>query len=251
MNTNSKWKRITPIMTSIILAVVAFVFGSIWDPLSYKSLSAIPAFLLSIVILLIGQIISIQSEVNKVSDTSDVICDTVKSNIHVTKIGTPKKAWEYVISRLPILDYVQNTSFNYEDELDQTEYRLYSSDIYQKSLREIAIQIKRGLQWQDIGDHTAVERFRTIVNLIPESIKGNYSCRLISQAEPQLGFIILTYIDGTKEVLFNWDFRDIPQDPVVLLSRDEEIINMFAAQHRGLWRVSTEHYDTKITRSTS
>ena len=251
LNNNSKWKRIIPIITSIILSVITFIFGTFWDPFDYKTLSSIPAFLFSIVVLLIGQIISIQSEVDKVSDTSDIICDTVKSYIHVTKIGTPKKAWEYVIRRLPVMDYVQNTSFNYKDEIDQTEYRLYGSDIYQKSLREIASQVKKGLQWQDIGDSTAIERFRAITDLIPENIKGNYACRLISQTEPQLGFIILTYKDGTKEVLFNWDFRDIPQDPVVLLSRDEEIINMFAAQHRGLWRVSTEHYDTKVTKSTS
>ena len=248
---NSRWKRSFPIISSIILAVIAFVFGTFWDPLSYKALSAIPAFLLSVVILLIGQVISIQSEVDKVSDTSETICDTVKNYIHVTKMGTPKHAWKYVISRLPVLDFVQNTSFNYKDEIDQTEYRLYSSDTYKKSLKEISNHVKKGLQWQDIGDKTAIERYRAISDLIPENIKGNFSYRLISQTEPQLGFIILTYKDGTKEVLFNWDFRDIPQDPVVLLSREEEIINMFAAQHRGLWRVSTEHYDTKATRSTS
>ena len=172
MNNNSKWKRIIPIITSIILSVITFVFGTFWDPFNYKTLSSIPAFLFSIVVLLIGQIISIQSEVDKVSDTSDIICDTVKSYIHVTKIGTPKKAWEYVISRLPVMDYVQNTSFNYKDEIDQTEYRLYGSDIYQKSLREIASQVKKGLQWQDIGDSPAIERFRAITDLIPENIKN-------------------------------------------------------------------------------
>lgn len=251
LNYKSKRKRIIPIITSIILALVTFVFGTFWDPLGYKALSSIPAFLLSIVVLLIGQIIAIQSEVDKVSDTSDIVCNTVKSYIHVTKIGTPKKAWEYVISRLSAMEYVQNTSFNYDDEINQTKYRLYSSDVYQKSLKEIACSIKKGLLWQDIGDSTAIGRFKTIVNLIPDNSEGSYAYRLISQAEPQLGFIILTYKDGTREVLFNWDFRDIPQDPIVMLSRDEEIINMFAAQHRGLWRVSTEDYDTKTTRSTS
>ena len=108
---NRKWKRIIPIITSIILAMIAFIFGTFLDPFDYKALSSIPAFLFSIVVLLIGQIISIQPEVDKVSDTSDIICDTVKSYIHVTKIGTPKKAWEYVISRLPVMDYVQNTEY--------------------------------------------------------------------------------------------------------------------------------------------
>ncbi len=53
------------------------------------------------------------------------------------------------------------------------------------------------------------------------------------------------------EVLFNWDFRDVPLDPVVLLSRDQEILTMFAAQYKGLWRVGVENYDSKAIRSTS
>ena len=246
-----KWKRNIPIFVSIVLAVISFVFGTIIDPLSYTTLSAIPAFLFSTVILMIGQILSVQSEVNIISEESDTVCATVKNYMHVVKIGTPKKAWEYVISRLPVMDYVQNTSFNYEKELEQTKYRLYSAEIYLKSFKVIADQIKRGLLWQDIGDLTARERFEKIDSLIPKNSKGNYTWKLITQTEPQLGFIILTYNDGTKEVLFNWDFRDIPQDPVVLMSRDEEIINMFAAQHRGLWNAATEHYDTKATKSTS
>ena len=51
--------------------------------------------------------------------------------------------------------------------------------------------------------------------------------------------------------MFNWDFRDIPQDPVVLLSRDQEILNMFAAQYKGLWRVGVVNYDNSAIRSTS
>ena len=74
---------------------------------------------------------------------------------------------------------------------------------------------------------------------------------MIKQEEPQVGFIILTYRDGTVEVLFNWDFREIPQDPVVLLSRDQEIISMFSAQYKGLWRVAVEDYDNIATKSTS
>lgn len=245
------WQRSIPSLISLILAVISFVFGTIIDPLKFDVLSAIPAFLLSIVILLIGQILTIQSEVDKVSNESSEICSTVKNSIHVTKIGTPKKAWEYVVSRLAVLDYVQNTSFNYEDEIEQTEYRLYSADIYKKSIKDISNNIKRGLQWQDIGDLSAKDRFETISQLISNPTKGSYEYRFITQTDPQIGFIILTYTDGTKEVLFNWDFRDIPHDPIVLLSRDEDIINMFAAQHRGLWRSATEHYDTMATKSTS
>lgn len=239
---------------SSILSLIAFVLTYFLDPLRYNaqsSLAAIPAFLLSVIILIIGQIISIQCEVEKVSSDSDRICETVKNYLHVTKIGTPKSAWKYVTDRLPVLDYVQNTSFNFDNEADQTNKRLYDDNVYQRSISEIAKHINQGLQWEDIGDASAIERFKKINSQVSLKSKGRYWFRIIGQTEPQIGFILLTYKDGTTEVLFNWDFRDIPQDPVVLLSRDHEIFNMFAAQHRGLWRVATEDYDSKATRSTS
>lgn len=238
-----------------ILSIVSFVLTYYLDPLKYSSqsaLAAIPAFLLSIIILIIGQIISTHTEVEKISADSERIYETVKKYLHVTKMGTPKNAWQYIINRLPVLEYVQNTSFNFEDESEQAHERLYDGTSYQQSIGEIAKYINQGLIWKDIGDETAIDRFHAIRNKISEKSKGQYQYRLISQKEPQIGFVILTYKDGTVEVLFNWDFRDIPQDPVVLLSRDQEILNMFAAQYKGLWRVAVANYDdNSAMRSTS
>ena len=166
-------------------------------------------------------------------------------------MGTPKSAWEYIINRLPVLEYVQNTSFNFEDETEQTSERLYDGNIYQQSYSKIAKYVNQGLIWKDIGDSSALERFKKIDERIIEKSKGHYQYKLITQSEPQIGFIILTYKDGNTEVLFNWDFRDIPQDPVVLLSRDQEILNMFAAQYKGLWRIAVDDYDSKAIKSTS
>lgn len=251
--TNSK-KQLIVLLFNSVLSVVVFVITYFLDPLKYTSqstLAAIPAFLLSIIVLIISQNITTHNEVEKVAEDSTLICETVKNYLHVTKIGTPKYAWEYIINRLPVLEYVQNTSFNFEDETEQSNERLYEGDTYQQSYRTIAKHINHGLIWKDIGDFSALERFRKISNHVADKCKGQYQYRLISQAEPQIGFIILTYKDGTTEVLFNWDFRDIPQDPVVLLSRDQEILNMFAAQYKGLWRTAVEDYDSKTIKSTS
>ena len=221
------------------------------DPLNYSSnssLAAIPAFLLSIIIL---QIIAIHNEVAHVSVDSERIYETVRNYLNVTKLGTPQSAWKYIIDRLSVLEYVQNTSFNFKDECELTDERLYGADIYQQSYSQIARYIKKGLNWKDIGDSSAIKRFRKLNEFVSDNAKGHYSYKLIKQSEPQIGFILLTYKDGTKEVLFNWDFRDIPQDPVVLLSRDEEIFNMFAAQYRGLLRVSINDYDSIAIKSTS
>lgn len=242
------------LIISPILSLVAFVLTYFLDPLKYTEqspLAAIPAFLLSIIIIIVGQTITTHNEVAKVSEESAQINETVKNYLHITKVGTPKSAWEYVIRRLPILEYVQNTSFNFEDEEEQTAERLYDADLYQKSINKIAALVNQGLEWKDIGDLSAIERFKNIDSQIKQNCKGHYQYKIIKQSEPQIGFILLTYKDGTKEVLFNWDFRDVPQDPVVLLSRDQEIFNMFAAQYKGLWRVAVDNYDKSETISTS
>ena len=255
-NKNKKTNLILLIL-SPILSLVTFVLTYFLDPLKYSSqtvqnaLAAIPAFLLSVIILIIGQIINTHNEVENVTENSEIIYETVKNYLHVTKIGTPKSAWEYIICRLPSLEYVQNTSFNFEDENEQTKERLYSGDTYQNSYNEISKYVNRGLTWKDIGDSSAIERFRRINSKVNSNNKEHYQYKLIKQEEPQIGFIILTYKDGTVEVLFNWDFREIPQDPVVLLSRDQEIISMFSAQYKGLWRVAVEDYDNIATKSTS
>ena len=238
-----------------ILSLITFIVTYFLDPLGYNtnsSLAAIPAFLFSIIVLIITHIIIIFREVEKVSADSYQIHEIVKNYLHVTKVGTPKKAWEYIIHRLPVLDYVQNTSFNFGDEIEQSSERLYNDTCYQQSVTKIASQIEHGLTWKDIGDTTAISMIIIIAKNIKKSkCNGQYSYKKISQTEPQIGFVLLTYKDGTTEVLFNWDFRDIPQDPVVLLSRDHEIFNMFAAQFLGLWRVASHDYDDRTTKSTS
>jgi hypothetical protein len=247
-------KKYLLLILSPLLALVSFVITYYIDPLNYgqnASMAAIPAFLLSIIILIIGQIIAIHNEVEQVSTDSERIYETVKNYLNVTKLGTPQSAWKYIIDKLSILEYVQNTSFNFADEYELTDERLYDGDTYQQSFNRISKYINKGLCWKDVGDSSAIERFRKINNLISNNSKGHYYYRLIQQSEPQIGFILLTYKDGTKEVLFNWDFRDIPQDPVVLLSRDEEIFNMFAAQYKSLWRVAVIDYDNNATKSTS
>ncbi len=251
--TSSK-RQLVLLIFNLILSVAVFVITYFLDPLKYtsqSSMAAIPAFLLSVIVLIIGQSISTHNEVEKVVEDSELICETVKNYLHVTKMGTPKHAWEYIVNRLPVLEYVQNTSFNFEGETEQTEERLYDGPSYQQSIAKIAKYVNQGLTWRDIGDPSALERFRKIEGQIAAKCKGRYQFKLMEGSSPQLGFILLTYKDGTTEVLFNWDFRDIPQDPVVLLSRDSEIINMFAAQYKGLWRIAVEHYDSKATRSTS
>ena len=242
------------LIISPLLSLISFILVYFIDPLKYgehESLAAIPAFLLSIIILVIGQIITIHNEVEKVSVDSERVYETVKNYLHVTKMGTPQSAWRYIIDRLSILDYVHISFFIYADEFEESNERLYDNNDYQSSLKAIAKYVSQCLKWNDIGDHSASKRFRQIADAITDTSKGHYNYKFITQSEPQIGFTLLTYKDGTTEVLFNWDFRDIPQDPTVLLSRDIEIFTMFSAQYKGLWRVGANDYDNNATRSTS
>lgn len=250
-----KMYRNISLIVGVLLAVIVYIFGCISEvPSIFKAdvESSLPAFLFSIVILLISQIIAIQFEVDKSTDNTTDICKTVREFLPVTKIGTPTAAWSYIIDQLPNINHIQNTSFNYGTEINQTNYRLYDFSEYEKSLKVIAQQINsKRLLWEDIGDSNAKPRFEEIEKNISSNPKGRYSWRLINHNEPQIGFIIITYNTGEPEVLFNWDFRDIPNDPTVLSSRSPEIISMFSAQFNELWRVSTEHYDSKAHKSTS
>jgi hypothetical protein len=252
---NKNTKEFIFAVASPILSLVAFVVTYFIDPLKYAKggeLAAIPAFFVSIIVLIICHLIVVFQSSNRSAEEIKNIYDAVKNYLHVIELGTPKKAWDYIIQRLPVLEYVQNTSFNFNDENEQSSERLYEGINYIESSAKIAEAVETGLMWKDIGDSSAKERFEKIRGHLEEKrILGRYLYKFIEQHEPQIGFILLTYKDGTKEVLFNWDFRDIPQDPIVLLSQDQEIFNMFAAQYKGLSKVAVNDYDSMAVKSTS
>jgi hypothetical protein len=220
------------------------------DPLNFghhAPLAAVPAFLLSIVILLVSHNIASFRELERASSDSDRIYEAVKDYLHVTKLGSPESATKYVIARMPILHDVRNTSLNIRDEIERAEEQLYDTAAYSDFASHIVQWTAHELRWKEIGDHEAIKRMRRTAaqtrRRAPDG-RPNYQYKLISHNEPQINFILLSYADGTNEVLFNWDFRNIGQDPVVLLSRDRDIVEMFAVQFEHLWRSASPDHDT-------
>ena len=239
-----------------VLSLVAFVTTYYVDPLEFAkhtSLAAVPSFLLAVVILLISHNLAAQQELQRASRDSDRIYEAVKDYLHVTKIGSPEIAMQYVVTRLPILQDVRNTSFNILEEVEKSEEKLYDTAVYDGIAHHIITWTTKGLRWKDIGDPRAIGRLRKISAMASGGGKhpSRYQFRLILHNEPQINFIILSYPDGTSEVLFNWDFRNIGQDPVVLLSRDRDIVEMFAIQFEYLWRAASPDHDSIPTKSTS
>ncbi len=113
---NSSTKQLILLIFNSVLTIATFVITYYIDPLKYtsqSSLAAVPAFLLSIIVLIIGQNITTHNEVQKVSEDSELICETVKNYLHVTKMGTPNTLGNILLIDCHVLDYVQNTSFNF------------------------------------------------------------------------------------------------------------------------------------------
>jgi len=245
------------ILSGPILSLIAFVVSYYLDPLNFggqKELAAIPAMLFSIIVLLIGQGINTDLEIRKASMYSGQACEAVKDYLHVIKIGSPEKALQYIIGRMPSLREVDNTSFNIEGEQERASEKYYDTDTYIDSCKQIAYYSSKKLIWKDIGDSWAIDRFREIETASRRLAKGNschYKYKLIGHKDPQMNFIILEYADDTREVLFNWDFRGIGKDPIVLLSRDYQIIEMFAIHYAQLWKRASFDHDSLATKSTS
>lgn len=240
-----------------VLALVSFVATYYVDPLNFdgqEALAAIPAFLLATVILLISHNLAALREVERASAYSDRIYEAVKDYLHVTKIGSPETAAQYVLGRMPILREVRNTTLNLPEEIERSTEKLYDTVAYKDVSARVAEWAAKGQRWKDIGDTRATERLRATYEeaaRVAGKRKTGYQFRLLTRDEPQINFILLTYQDGSTEVLFNWDFRNIGQDPTVLLSRDRDIVEMFAVQFEHLWRASSPDHDSMAVTSTS
>lgn len=252
--TVSKWVYV---ITGPLLSLITFVLTYYLDPLNFSdraSLTALPAFLFSIIILLITHYISTNTELEKNTKYSDRIYEAVKDYLHITKIGSPEKAIEYVNSRLPSLKEVKNTSFNILEEQERTEEKLYYTESYNEMTKSISTYTNKGLIWKDIGDEKSLNRFRKISRYSSKKTKNGfeyYKYRIADGTDLQINFIILEFKGGDREVLFNWDFRSMGQDPTVLISRDPNIIEMFYIQFEHLWQRSPNDHDKIDTKSSS
>ena len=243
---------------TIVLAVAAFVVSFIVDALAFGSrqpVSVMAALAVSTVFLLIGQVYHQHQELNKVLEHSRSTYEAVKDRLDVIRVGTPHQALDYISGRIPSLVEVRNTVLNYEDELVTADERLYDSESFDQLKALIGEWSNKRLRWKDIGDATSVERFRRLHQSATQQRgrgdKRRYQYKLLKHSEPQMNFIVLNYGADDAEVLFNWDYRSLGQDPLVLLSRDREIVNMLTVHFEVMWKVASPDHDNTATRSTS
>ena len=243
------------IISAPVLSIIVFVVTYWIDPLNFSgsnALAAVPALTFSIVALLIGQAVSTVIEIQKAAEYSDRIYGAIKDYLHVTPIGTPEEAIRYISARLPSLREVNNTSFNIENESDRADEKCYNTDSYTALISLAADLCKGGLLWKDIGDPLGAYRLRELSSRTKSSTlpsSTGYRYKLISHNEPQLNFVLLEYKDGSKEVIFNWDLRGIGADPTVLVSRDNQIVEMFSKHFNVLWKSGIQDHDSQPIKS--
>ena len=234
---------ITIYAVGLLASLLSFIVMLRVDPFGLANLSQnpeLPAFFFSIVLLMISDRVSAIVQFKENRELSEDIAEMVKSSHSVIAFRTPRDAIQYVNNRISSLLAVESTSLNMDEEFSTTEDYLYRSAEYEKFLDLIPKQVKEGLIWRDIGDQFAAKKFaRLKTEIYPSKVKGSFQARILSETVPQITFLILGYRDGTKEVLFNWDYRAPGSEPTVLLSRDAAVVQMFATHFANLWRISS------------
>ena len=237
---------------ALLIAGLSTGFFGITDD---ELLGVVSSALTAIFTLLVGHTISTRDKLTDASRLSDRLSDAIKNYLHVTRAGSAPQALEYITSRLPSLSEVRGTMLNFGDESETANDKLYDSQQYANFEAAIPPATARGLLWRDIGDPETVKRLRRILNAAEEEAGARrshkYRYRIIKTKLPQMNFSILTFVNGDVELLFNWDYRALGRDPIVLLSRDEVIVDMFSQHFELLWRKASSDHDISATRSTS
>lgn len=252
----------------IVLSLVSYILFIYFDPLKVsdtQSLSSLPSFFITIIIMILGNLINTAVAMHSYSEKLNIIKNEVnegnaniikqiKENINVTKVGYPEEAFGYIISKLNNVEEIKNTSFTVTERNDDAKNHLYDTEKYINGLKSIKKYVTDGGIWHDVGDNNAASRFRKIYNnIFAEDKEKNYKYqfKLIESEIPQINFTIITYKNKSKEVLFNWDYKTAGKEPIVVSSRDREMIDMFTYHFEYLEKVASLDHDSMKTKSVS
>lgn len=224
-------------LLSIVIFFLSY-YSEIWgEPESYSA--SIPSLAFAILGYLLVDRIATQLDFVEINASYKNVTELLRVKLDVVHFGSQNEAMDYIYSRLTsdLVQEVCNTSINIEDEEKSAELNLYTKNNYNRTYDKAMNMCKGGhLVWKDVGGYSSKERLRTMwTKSGGPSGNNHYSVRFVLNV-PQINFIILKYKSGVAEVLFNWDHRNSNYPPVVLLSRDPKIVEMFAVQHNLLYK---------------
>ncbi len=234
------WK----IIIGLVLGVFSIAFGFIPPLTNYSYV----AFLGSIFTFFYDQYTRTMKALDSTDEYSGRMSSDVKDRLHVVRLQEPMDTFKsYVVDRLSVIKSIKNTSFNIYDDHEEADENFNHSPELKKSIPKIAKEIDSGLVWRDIGDKLAKTRFSEMRKAVSQKNDnqnvGEYSSKIVNNQVPYPNFLIITYKDNRKEVLFNWDFRSRGIAPNVLVSSEKELVNFYNAQFELLSKNSVTDTD--------
>lgn len=241
-----EWIRL---LVSPFIGIATFIIGIVFSKPTYLNLDKEQQIMaplgFAMLITFISNSITSYLEKKKYEQEMSNILETVKKYNHVITLGSPVKAIEYVLQRIELLECVWNTSVNSTDEEKLSEFALYNAEnskynfVYNSLLNKVN---SSNIIWIDICNQVSEKRlkhFTININAENESSQHNskfYQRKLINDNQAQMNFMILRFKDQNKktEVLFNWEHNIYGDPPKVLLSEDNDIVEMYKSHFINL-----------------
>jgi hypothetical protein len=245
-NWRGEWIRL---LISPFIGIVTFIVGIFFSKPTYLNLDKEQQIMaplgFAMLITFISNSITSYLEKKKYEQEISNILETVKKYNHVITLGSPAKAMEYVLQRIDLLECVWNTSVNSTEEEKLSEFALYNAEnskynsVYNSILKKV---YSSNIIWIDICNKVSEKRLKQFTTNIDAEDKSSqqystfYQRKLIDNNQAQMNFMILRYKDQNKktEVLFNWEHNIYGDPPKVLLSEDNDIVEMYKSHFINL-----------------
>jgi hypothetical protein len=249
MNRQNKMKK----ASFWIVFVISALIGLLSIILGFTDLSkyTIPLFLLSVFALLTDQYVKIMSSLTHTENYSNNMSNDVRDHLVVIKLdGSISQVFnEYVIERLDVIKSIKNTSFNIEADRHDADILFDDSLELKGAPDKVKKFIEKSLIWEDIGNRSkkTIKRFESWEKDCNHKNKngGFYDYKLLDNSlTPYPNFLIITYNNGRKEVLFNWDVRLDGIEPEVLVSSEKLIVEFYNKQFTLLQKSAVTNGDS-------
>lgn len=230
----SKNLRIIGIIFSITLFLISLKvnFIGVSDELLNPVVRAIVIFIATL--LLSDNIARIASK-HESDKQYDEFKNMLQSKVDCRFFRNSEEGIEYVRSNLKQIKNIENTHMKNGDI--ESADSIYNSKIYQQFIKELKVEIERGLVFRDVvGESSLNYRKDHLSNWATEnSSDRRVFSKVVKSNTPIVNHLILTYLDGKKEILFGWAYMIDRPIENVFLSNNKELINYFSLYFENLY----------------
>ncbi len=197
----------------------------------------IRATLIFIVSLFFSETLSRIVAKNELDEHLENVKSIISKTIDCRSIGSTQDALEYIIYRLPKLEYVENTHVKVGDHVQDA---IYHEPFYQKYVAALKKQVDKGLIWNDILGESSEYRKQIIEWVKEKPHRRKLYTKVIPNNMPIVNHITLKYKDEKKESLFGWSSQIDKPVVEVFVTSNKNLISFFEAYFNELG-----NHDTK------